>query len=358
MNYFTMKSVIYLYICSISFILCCMSCRQRAEINYSNSIVPEKTISLTGETIDTDFLFGWPRDIFVMDSVLIIHDSQTGEYSFHIFDKATGKHLTDFGRRGRGPGEVLNVASVNCIGDTLVVYDTGIKQIKEYKISELLSGRNGCVFECSIAGTAENLVMQILPAGNGNYILSGNDCRMRFGLWDRKDNRMVCKNTFYPNYEKDDEINWSISNYAAQARYNHSNHKLVAATYIGGVLEICDVMDSKIENSSIKYFYDYKDYRIAQGAVPKWVTLADKTQIGFQYIALTGNYIFGLVWGSRSMDIEKSSPDIFRFDYRGKPIAKYILGDRVITFSVDNDNCFYGMSYDEDGEWRLKKYTY
>ena len=132
----------------------------------------------------------------------------------------------------------------------------------------------------------------------------------------------------------------------------------MAATYIGGVLEICDVMDSKIENSSIKYFYDYKDYRIAQGAVPKWVTLADKTQIGFQYIALTGNYIFGLVWGSRSMDIEKSSPDIFRFDYRGKPIAKYILGDRVITFSVDNDNCFYGMSYDEDGEWRLKKYTY
>ena len=123
-------------------------------------------------SLDT-FMFGGPMDIFLVDSLIIVNDFMGQEYAFHIFSKATGIHVKNFGKRGRGPGELVSVSSAAVYNGSLVAYDANLKKMLIYNLKDVMSGEKVYDREYSLVGTTDNMVLQVIPAYD-NFILAGN----------------------------------------------------------------------------------------------------------------------------------------------------------------------------------------
>ena len=58
----------------ISFIVFCCQCSKHT-IEYEGAIIPEQTEHLASNILNDTFLFSWPKDLMILDSLLIVHDS-------------------------------------------------------------------------------------------------------------------------------------------------------------------------------------------------------------------------------------------------------------------------------------------
>ena len=290
----------------------------------------------------------------MLDSLLIVQDSDGQERSFHVFNKVTGHHVADFGLRGRGPGETLNLSSANMLQDSLFVFDANLQKLVTYDIRGILSGKPSWT-ETSITGIAPNMVLQALPVGNGKLLLCGNNDMMRFGLWNTRTSAIESVVRTYPSYSKDPETNWAVSGYSASVRYSEAQNKLVACTYVGAAMEVYDMSRSDIGQVSAEYYYA-PVYKYVEGTVPRWIVPAEDTVIGFEDLCLTDTGVYGLVWGVESSAMEKSIPTVIKFDYDGFPQCRYILPDILMAFTVDENGDIYGMALNENMEFNIKKY--
>ena len=300
-------------------------------------------------------MFNFPQDIFVMDSLLIVHDSDGMDKAFDIFHKLTGNHILDFGLRGRGPGETLDVSSVNLMNDTLYVYDANLKKLVLYDIRGILAGKNSRS-EISTKNAAPNMILQAVPTGNGEMILCGNDNRMRFGLWNMSLNEIKTTINDYPPYTEDKETDCSISCYSASIGFCPSENKLVSATYIGATMEIYNISYYGFDKTFSGYYYR-PVYEYARGAIPRWVIPGQDTIIGFQDLCLTNSAIYGLIWGIESPS-EDNLQKLIKFDYNGTPLCRYELPDILESMTVDEDGNIYGMAMNENMEFNIRKYCY
>ncbi len=333
------------------------SCRTEIPIQYENTIETAPTFGLYGRILNNTFMFGGPMDIFLVDSLIIVNDFMGQEYAFHIFSKTTGIHVKDFGKRGRGPGELVSVSSAVVYNGSLVAYDANLKKMLIYNLKDVMSGEKVYDREYSLIGTTDNMVLQVIPAYN-NFILAGNSDRMRFGIWELDEKFPESVYTEFPSFVTDDETNWSIANYAASMAFSPDNGKFVTGTYIGCTFEIFDVANTDISRDTVRYFYDFKETGYAAGAVPKWVVPDAKTVIGFQDMDLTPDVVYGLIWGVESEDMEKSGQKIIGFDYAGNPLFSYMMDDILISFDTDDIGNIYGIAVTPDfTDYCIKVYS-
>ena len=350
--YIGMKIIVFTF-CAVIMISCS---ERKTNIKFTNEIPVPKEYKVVDSVVNDAYMFNFPQDIFIIDSLLIIHDSDGGaETAFHVFRKHGGEHIMDFGFRGRGPGETLNISSVNLQNDTLYVYDANLRKLVMYDIGKAFKGEQ-CWTEVPVAMTP-NMVLQAVPAGENTVILCGNDGQMRFGLWDMasSDGITVTENN-YPVYSEDIEADFAVANYSASVRYSETERKLVAATYIGAVMEIYDINLSGINRLFTGYYYR-PVYEYAKGAVPRWVVPSEKTVIGFQDLYLTSSGIYGLIWGVKSPSINGPVPGLIMFDYNGTAICRYELPDILESVAVDENGDIYGMALNHDMEFNIKKYV-
>lgn len=82
----------------ISFIVFCCQCSKHT-IEYEGAIIPEQTEHLASNILNDTFLFSWPKDLMILDSLLIVHDSYQQTKCFHIFRKSNGEFLKSFGQK-------------------------------------------------------------------------------------------------------------------------------------------------------------------------------------------------------------------------------------------------------------------
>ena len=337
-------------------VLAVMSCSWNKEkIIYSDGIKVPEECKIAASVINDRYMFNYPQDILVMDSLLIVQDSDGMKTAFHVFDKTTGRHLTDFGFRGRGPGETFNISSANLYDGTLYVYDATLRKLVLYDIHEALAG-NRCWTEVPIDDVAPNMVLQVVPAGDGRLILCGNDGRMRFGLWRMSSDEMEAMVNEYPPYSEDEEADFAISCYSASVKFSETENKLVSGTYIGAVMEIYDVTPNGIRKTFSGYYHRPR-FEYAHGAVPRWVVPGKDTVIGFQDISLTASGIYGLIWGVRTLSPDGPVPELIRFGYDGTPECRYMVPDIMTAFAVDRNGDIYGMALNDDMEFNIRKYV-
>lgn len=179
-----------LFIISSILILC--ACKQ--EIEYKGLTLPQKT--LKGEILNDSFLFSWPEDMIIVDSLLVIHDSFKQNFCFHIFNRNTGKHLKSFGEKGRGPGEVIFPESLNYdpVRHKITTFEPNLKKIISYDINNVLTNTSPEFSEITVS-TTYNL-FQAIPHSN-TFLLRGNDSQMRFGQLNA-DSKIIALYNDYP----------------------------------------------------------------------------------------------------------------------------------------------------------------
>ena len=340
----------------ISFLVIFCQCNSNSyESKYEENIPVTSIHQLQSETLNDSFLFSWPRDIIIIDSLLVVHDSYKQSNCFHIFNKNTGIHIQSFGKKGRGPGELLEINSVNYKHDgrSIIAFDPNMRKIIIFDIINTLTGIKPD-FKELIVENSPNFIKQMLPYRD-MYIAKGNSDKMRYGMWDPAQNLFFNLYTDYPALSKDEETNWALTDYSVKVRLSPNGQKLVTGTYIGGVLEVFNVDDGHIIPFSSRYFFKPR-YTYARGAIPKWVTAVAETKIGFEDIFLDNEYIYGLIWGIEKSSMTEHRPYIVQFDYRGTPICRYEVNLTLESFAVDDDNTIYAIGYD-DGKYSLNKYA-
>lgn len=330
-------------------------CNHKGSVAYESGISVESKHLLNGEILNDSFMFSWPRDVIIIDSLLLVHDSYKQSDCFHIFNKYDGTHILSFGKKGRGPGEFLEVNSVNYNYDnrSITVFDPNSKKITIFDITNILRGEEPRFSEFTITA-APNFIKQVIRY-KGEFITKGNSDKMRYGLWKPSDRQFYNIYTEFPNLTEDNETNWSITDYSVKVRLSPDRQKLVAGTYIGGVLEVFDINEQGFSRSAARYFFEPL-YGYAEGAKPKWVTTTPETKLGFEDVFLTDEAIYGLVWEVEKKTMSQHRPSIIQFDYSGNPSACYTLSNTLESFAVDADHTLYGVGYNDEGEYTLNRY--
>lgn len=192
---FYMKRIIPII---ISMIVFCQCNHNLSDITYEGGIPADKSYNPEAESLNDSFLFSWPRDILIIDSLLIVHDSYKQAKGFHIFDKDTGTYLKSFGEKGRGPGEFLEVSSVNYCNDghSVSVFDPNSKKVITFDIANIMRNVKPHYREYALM-KSPNFVKQLIPYGD-KFIAKGNSNKMRYGIWDPSAEQFSGIYTDYP----------------------------------------------------------------------------------------------------------------------------------------------------------------
>lgn len=313
--------------------------------------IPQK---IYGEVLNNEFMFSWPKDILITDSLIVIHDSYNQKYGLHIFRKRDGQWLKSFGCRGRGPGEYIIINSVSLDKDNnIITYDPNLKRITSYNLSKILTDENGVNYEYMM-DIMPNFIKKVFPKGE-EFIIKGNDAFMRYGLWNHGNNNVQGAFIEYPNYTKDEQANWAICDYSTKEKISANEKYMVFASYIGASLELFEINDKEITSIACKHIFE-PEFEYVKGTTPIWVKPIDSTIIGFEDVCITDSYIYGLLWGVKRAEMEVNSPVLVRYDYDMKVNNVYKTIENLETFVVDNDNCMYAVGKDLNGEYKLLKY--
>lgn len=325
------------------------SCTEKG-IRYTGIHVPLKK-EIKGNPINTTFIFSHPKEITIIDSLLIIRDSYKQDCSFHIFNKTSGKHLKSFGNQGRGPGEVLYPSSLhyNPNNRTLATIEINLKKIVEYNIANILSETQPFFSETKLNFTAK----EIIPYKD-LFIISG--FYERFTIKDTN-GQILHQYTDYPKLVPIEDENLVIFNYLTQHAVQSGGDKLVSITCIGGVLEIFNLKNNKITSKITKYINE-PIYKVLPDGKPKWITPTQETVFGCSNIYATEKYIYCIYEGELSKDPKIAPKKILVFDWEGNLILQYIIKEGIPNTIAVDENYLYSIITTSSGEYELYKYSY
>jgi hypothetical protein len=317
-------------------ILALASTACKESIVYTGIDVPRRQALTGGEILNDSFLFAHPTTMIIVDSLLVVQDGDVRDTCFFVFNRHTGKYITGFGVKGRGPGEVLYPSRVNynARDRAIVVLEANLRKIILYDMDKILSREEDFyseVFYSEESIKSPNFIRDARPFRD-TYIVQGKTDQARFGIMTRDGEIKVTYTGFLP-LVADKEENWAIFSYASHWAIKPDQTKMVHATYIGGVMEIFDTGKEPFTLETARYFYK-PVYKLAPGFTPKWVTLRDETIFGFEDLCVTDNLIYATVVGEAyPPDVTEPRDKLVAFDWQGIPRVQYTLPDGIVMMS-------------------------
>lgn len=321
--------------------LCLIGCTNNTVI-YDQKLDFKKTDTIASVTLDSAFFFAMPRQIVVADSLLIIQDTYKRDTCFHLFCD-DGRYLRSFGLKGKGPGELLEPAGITVNDSMLYVYDATLNKIVSYDLWELVQGKPIRFRERNLAPTPiqkpGNYTMLLKMFGydpaDSSFLFQGNDAHLRFGNLSITDNAARALYAEYPTVVEsgNPDENMAVWSYTAPIRISPNGRHIVHGTYIGGLLETFDRQGDKLIHRALRAIYPPL-YRVISGIVPTAVSWDAATIIGFEDIAVTDSYIYGLLNGSEG-DGYLYPQRICLFDWDGNGVRSYETDRPLAILAVD-----------------------
>jgi hypothetical protein len=329
-------------IIAFTILLLCFSCNQSAIQVADIEFVNTDTISY--EIVDTDLLIGFPENMLLTDTHLIIQDGYGQDAFFHAVDRNSGLLKFEFGKRGNGPGEVLQI-KWNPIYDRekgeIQTFDHERRRLCYYSSDgQFITSKN-------ILETAGKYGLYILDFFDiGNYYLA---CGLN-GILD--ENRFVVFNDSlelihsfekYPDIEydfnskKNKQIEIDLFNNIFCFKVTPNRQYAVFASYNFGLLEIYKLNGRPDKMVKIKTLLLTK--LLKNGSYIR----------GFEDIYVTDNYVYALHNGKTVEENPYCAKSIKIFDFEGNPVSEYYVGIDMRCLAVDEDEkTIYAVAYNSD----------
>lgn len=330
------------------------SCKQEnIDEQYNENITFKDSLQCTYNVLNDSCIFIRPNQMEVFDTIIVVLDKfHLAEY-FHIYNK-NGKYLKAFGRRGRGPGELISASNfhANKEDETIQVYNMGKRQIIEYNLKAILNNEETFCKTYDLSYTTYPL--EIIKYSNENYLFCDPGTDIRYAIYDQKEIKDSC--SAYPRLENSDEYTPAIMGYASIRRFSPDFTKFVHATYIGAVMDFFTIKNDKIIPQNTCRLY-YPKYKIVDKKRHD-ITWDESTKIGFECLYTTNSYIYSLLNGILGADLKKDNVDAYTknisvFDWQGKPYKLIKSTTMLNAICVDEkENCIYAIAYNE-GEHSL-----
>lgn len=285
-------------------------------------------------------------DLFVIgdNKLMICSENTDNNHHFQIVDTESGKYVSSFGIKGRGPYELSDFSRKAVDAKRGVMYlMSQNSELLQVDLAKAIGG-NHHPYIGEKTGKIKGNPTQFIFALNGELLQVHSNRRMALTSLDMQDTLGYYDD--YPSIESrvDAERKKTEGFFMYNAIYGvkPDNSKMYCVTRTGMILEIFDVAKSgKIRQRAIKRFYEPKPQSLAWGT--------DDCIFGAIYTCATDKYIYVLY-----SDRPNSEPEHFRlgvFDWSGNPVKAYIFDPVVarMAISLDDKYC-YGWVQDANGE--------
>lgn len=329
-------------VCFISLIIF-ISCKQKGNSDIIIDKFP-KIITLSGELVKGIELFK-PHRLIIVDSLLLINNYK--EKFFRVYSTNTHKLLSEFGLRGRGPGEFISpelTGQVSFDKQTKIpfiyVYDMERHILSYIDVYEYIAPQGHSYKEERIPNVNSYLTRFFFK--NNSFFFGIPESGGRFLFYNYKTSKVNII-PFIPNLGFNIKPSYLPNIYRSSCIINEESNILVSAAILLGEIDFFDLngnfIKSTVFESDAKKNLK-KDF--SNKIEPKTYILQLLSQ---------GNLIYGLNYNSNNwgVDDEKCYSKIEVFDWTGQPVKEYILDRKVFSFALDTmHKRIYGLSHEEE----------
>lgn len=285
---------------------------------------------------------GRPVDICKEGEFLFVL-AYTPDCWLHSYNKNTGEKVSESIKVGRGPGEGVNLRSMDYFEDedNLFVFDKELCKTLVYH----LDGKTGeAIFKQEIQHPLNGIINNChhFEAGKCLYegYLQGGDKNIRFTLSDG-----IEAIDTYSNYPEVDRECDMIAYQLASVKGFPEKGMVVSTTLYGAVLECFRIADDKIEQTAVRII----DKPEIDTSLP-YVDIKAGHEYGFRMACPTNDYIYVAHLDSDAI----SCKEIYAFDWVGQEKIKYTTDRSVFLLCPgDNQDELFGISITLEGECAL-----
>ena len=317
--------------------------RQQPCENYAPPVFPARSVPQTEVLRDSLVLYG--SGVMALYKDWLIVASRHADGWVHFFDKHTGERIGMAVPPGKGPGEAVQVSTIDVspANGRLFVTDRSTYKILEFDLDSLIRyGKRLPEREFTLPDSVTTPIKTwhtadgILSTGSRMY---GQARLVRF-----HDGICTARYDTYPAAE--DTALMRKSYVDCTATVSPDGSKMAFGLKYGCILEILDLRDGGIRPYAVRYFHKPE---MAEGAA---IGPNEKTVFGFGDISSTDRYIYGTYRGTKEMD---AIHGIAVFDWDGNERHFYQIDKLLIDFCVEpDDSVLYAVELDtQNGEFRL-----
>lgn len=286
----------------------------------------------------SDEVVGNPMKMLYFDKHLIFRmNALPGDYYLIDYSLIENKIASKAMKRGIGPVEMIN-CDISISGDIMLLYDSGKQQLGVLNADSIISG-NYTVDYC-----AKNIPYLYSTALLNDSILVGTN---NFTTY----NKLTYLNIFSGEIET--QSSYSFLN----DRYSLGTLIDASSCYVNIHPQTKNIILSYRYTDVIEFFDQYGNLKKAiQGPTCFDIAFSTRpngsmektkeTRKAFVNSYVTDNYIYLLYSGCRRSDENWSNgTELFIYSWEGKPIKRYILGQPIYAFAINElDNEFYTYS--------------
>lgn len=351
------NSIIYLLL-FVSWLIVGCSGSSKSDY-YSNGINSENVYDVQVQILNDSSLWRFPLQMEYTDSLLVVLDYMD-DYYFHVYT-LRGEPVGHFARKGQGPGELLSANQFHLSEDrdSLYVYDGVSRKIVMYKLNgdyvkDLLFQEYKIDYTLLPPSDIPYILYDMLPVKDEVFLVKANQPKLRYGKLDLAKGEITSVYGDFPTgcvAGKAEEV-WSVFSSDTRTCLKPDCSKVLNATYIGGILEYFSVQpDLGLRADTALYIYE-PVYGLAEGAVPSFVVGNENTQLGFEDVYATDQFVYALLHEKGDAAAEPQS--VMVFDWQGKALRKINVKQRLLRLCVDEArNMIYAMAADEVNGYKL-----
>lgn len=302
------------------------------------------SVRIIGDPIEA----GLPLDLCVEGKSICVL-AFTPDYWLHLYDRETGELISQALPVGRGPGDAIDVRSMDYDRNNglLYVHDPNLRKSVRYRFD----GDRGAVFFVDEVHHPEDGVIRnyhLLP--DGCYLfegyLSGEDTDTRFFLTES--GVLTDQYRDYPGInEEDDKYAFLLS----EGKSDPATGRFVFGTLYGAVLECFDLNEGTFKRIGLRLLdppridMSNRNFELAKGT--KW---------GFSTFCLSRDGIFTNYLDNMDARIFTA---ISVFSWEGKEKARYETGNNILRMAIDplDENALYGIVSSKEQEFSLARIT-
>lgn len=266
------------------------------------------------------------------------------KYPIHILDLKKEKYIGNYGKKGRGPGEVIQPwGFTNIDKNRFIVNDVAQKKIIGYDIDSLIK-RNNYNFEKKI--DKKSFISFIEFYKKSLFYLDETNFNHRVFKKDfNNDSSSSVGYGIIPTLIDESESD-NVKAHASSVLMKSNNGNFVFAYKFSPRIDIFNYNKNtwksivSPKNFKVQYRSDFEEGM-------SFFAVTNKTLNSYLDIALTEKYIYTLFSEDKSLDnVISKGHDIYVYDYQGKPIKKFKLDKDISFFNVKNDSIIYAINYD------------
>lgn len=336
--------------------LICNSCTQKQNYDGAISISFDsygQEIMLTGTDVEFDMPLMKPRRLFIIDSVLLVQNTQT-QYIIHKYNLNTLKKTGECIPFGSGPNELLWVHKIQNNGQYIWLIDTQRQSCLKFLKSDICN-QEACVSVGQIR-TKEHFGDAIILPDNRLLATVLNISQKRFSFFSEEGNLLNTIGEF-PDYGEELKPLEKIEGFDGELLLGVDGIKFFFFHKQTDLIDVFDLSGSLIRRfHGPEHFMPHvkeKDYDNGT----KVHSIPNVSKDAYFCPTLCGNEIY-VLYSGKFYDPQINTylhDQILVFDKEGNPLRRYRLSVPIFTFTVDMaTRTIYGLS--DDPDFRLVKF--